>query len=66
MIANCQVACAFFGREELENLADVEANSFDGLGGSLSEEVRDTCAIGFRSGEYLGKEKILAPARRMS
>jgi hypothetical protein len=33
-----QVACAFFGREELENLADGEANSFDRSGGSFSQE----------------------------
>ena len=35
----CEVACAFFGREELQSLADCEANSFDGSGGSFSQEV---------------------------
>src|ERR1700748_3190564 len=35
----CQIACAFFGREELENLADGEAYGFDGSGGGFSQEV---------------------------
>jgi len=34
-----QVACAFFGREEPDNVADGEANSIDGSGGGFSEEV---------------------------
>jgi hypothetical protein len=58
----CQVACAFFGRKELESFADGEANSFDGSGGSFSEEMFELGEALFdrvQVGRVLGQEEEL-------
>jgi hypothetical protein len=64
-----EIAGAFYGREELENFADGEANGFDRAGGSSSEKVLklgEDLLDGVKSGEYLCMRMSLAPAERMS
>jgi hypothetical protein len=55
--------------EELENVADGEANSFDRSGSSFSQEVLEFGEYlldRVEVGEYLGRKKSLAPTERMS
>src|SRR2546430_14421807 len=61
-----QVACAFFGLEELENFADGEANSFDRSGGKFSQEVLELgedLLDGVQVGRVFGQEEELGACR---
>src|SRR5437763_258057 len=62
----CQLACAFFGLEELENFADGKANSFDRSGGKFSQEVfelGEDLLDGVQVGRVFGQEEELGACR---
>ncbi len=57
-----EIVGALGGRKCSEDFADCGAAALRNKRLSLAK----TCSIGFRSGEYFGRKKSLAPAARMS
>src|SRR6266487_3433894 len=63
-----EVIGAFLWREGLEQLADCRAEGLNGARGAFSQQVfelgKETCSMGFRSGEYFGRKNSLADGVR--